>query len=397
MKRRLLILCLFSLCCALPVFAQGNGNLQIHFMNVGQGDGAVLISPRGEVVLFDNGVRSLCHLPISYLQDLGVEKIDYHITSHYHDDHIGCAQEVLTEFPLRRLAIDRGFIYPSTNYPPKNNKPGGTFWKYTNVVGSKRTKATQGMTVTLDTATTNPVRIKIVALNGNGKVKVTTANENDLSLVAMVSFAEFDAVIGGDLSGFPLSHYKDIETSVAPLVGQVEVYKVNHHGSTYSTNNNWIETIKPRIGVISVGSNKKHGHPTKDSLKRLHDAGVKTYWTHSGTGANPKAGWDKIGGNIIVEVAPNSAKFTVTYNGDNEDTYNMWPTSNPLFAPSNTLSITTTDASSSVAIEPKYAWSRRARVYHYSNCIYVHNISPKNYESGDSEPGGRRLHKGCPK
>jgi competence protein ComEC len=388
MKRRLLLLCLFTLCLTLQAFAQGNGNLQIHFMNVGQGDGAVLISPRGEVVLFDDGVRTLCDRPVSYLQQLGVERIDYHITSHYHDDHIGCAREVLTEFPLVRLAIDRGFTYPSTN------KKGGTFWKYRNIVGSKRTKATKGMTLTLDASSGNPVQIRIVALNGNG---VKTTNENDLSLVAVVSYGKFDAVIGGDLSGIKSGNYEDIETSVGPLVGQVEVYKVNHHGSQYSTNVNWINTIKPRIGIISVGSNKDHGHPTKVSLKRLHDAGVKTYWTHTGTGANPKAGWDKIGGNIIVEAAPNSSSFTVTYNGDDEDTYDMWPSNDLQPPPPSAEEGMTTGASSSVATEPKYAWSKRAKVYHYSSCIYVHNISPKNYESGDNEPTDKRLHKGCPK
>jgi beta-lactamase superfamily II metal-dependent hydrolase len=49
-------------------FGQANGKLQIHFMDVGQGDGAILISPLGETVLFDNGKRGNCDLPVSYLQ-----------------------------------------------------------------------------------------------------------------------------------------------------------------------------------------------------------------------------------------------------------------------------------------------------------------------------------------
>jgi len=388
-KRHLLPLLAFFLCVSSLSFAQENGNLQIHFMSVGQGDGAVLISPRGEIVLFDDGVRTLCDKPIAYLQQLGVERIDYHITSHYHDDHIGCTREVLTEFPLLKQAIDRGFSYPNTN------KKGGTFWKYKQIVGSKRVKATKGMTITLDAGTESPVRIKIVALNGNG---TKTNNENDLSLVAVVSYGKFDAVIGGDLSGIKSGMYEDIETSVAPLVGQVEVYKVNHHGSRYSTNVNWINTIKPRIGIISVGSNKDHGHPTKECLKRLHDARVKTYWTHSGTGANPKAGWDKIGGNIVVEVEPNSSRFTVSYNGgDDEDRYDMWPLpNNALAATPTTLTLTTTDTSSA-EMQPKYVWSKRAKVYHYADCIYVHNILPDNYQSGNTKPEGKTLHKGCPK
>lgn len=71
-------------------FGQANDKLQIHFLDVRQGDGALLISPLGETVLFDNGKRGNCDLPVSYLQQLGATKIDYMIASHYHDDHIGC-------------------------------------------------------------------------------------------------------------------------------------------------------------------------------------------------------------------------------------------------------------------------------------------------------------------
>src|SRR2546425_6987940 len=105
--RRFLCLLAVVLSWQSIAYAQANGKLQIHFMDVGQGDGAVLISPRGEVVLFDDGVLNNCDKPISYLQQLGITRIDYHITSHYHADHIGCTAEVLQEFPLQKDAIDR--------------------------------------------------------------------------------------------------------------------------------------------------------------------------------------------------------------------------------------------------------------------------------------------------
>jgi hypothetical protein len=123
---------------------------------------------------------------------------------------------------------------------------------------------------------------------------------------------------------------------------------------------------------------------------------VKNYWTHGGTGANAKAGWDIVGGNIVVEVAtPNSSKFTVSYNGgDDEDEYAMWLAVNNNFA-SNTTSITS--ATSEVPATAKYAWSKMAKIYPYANCIYVHNIHPENYESGNSAPATKTLHKNCPK
>ena len=138
-------------------------------MDVGQGDGALLISPQGETVLFDNGKRGNCDLPVSYLQQLGVTKIDYMIVSHYHDDQIGCTADVLNEFPLQTASYVRGATYHSQ-----------TFNRYIQTVGNKRRTATSGATFSLDQGSANPVKVEIVAVNGNG---VETSNENDLSVV----------------------------------------------------------------------------------------------------------------------------------------------------------------------------------------------------------------------
>ena len=341
-----------------------DGKLQIHFMDVGQGDGAILISPQGETVLFDTGKRNNCDLPVSYLQQLGISKIDYLVASHYHDDHIGCVTDVLSDFPLQQAAYDRGGNYSSA-----------TFQNYVTTVGSKRQTATAGTTITLDSGSANPVRIEFAAVNGNG---VSTTNENDLSVVAVVRFGSFDAVIAGDLSGFKTGSYEDIETSVAPKVGQVEVYKVDHHGSQYSSNDVWLATIKPKIGIISTGVGNKYGHPTPECLERLHAAGVKTYWTEVGEGVEPEPAFDVVGKNIVVEAAPGDSTFTVAYGSGQLDSYSVWG------------SVGGTTAS-------PYAWSKNSSVYHLAGCKYVQNISAANLQKGNAPPAGKTLHVGCPK
>lgn len=365
MKKSALILTFVFFSLSSIAFGQANGKLQIHFIDVGQGDGAILISPQGETVLFDNGKRGQCDLPVSYLQQLGITKIDYMIASHYHDDHIGCTTEVLNEFPLQKKAYDRGGTYHSA-----------TFRRYVTKTGSKRTTATAGLTITLDSGTANPVKVEIVTLNGNG---IQTTNENDLSVVAAIRFGSFDAVIAGDLSGFKTGSYEDIETSVGPKIGQVEVYKVNHHGSRYSSNDNWLDTIKPKIGIISTGVDNNYGHPTLECLDRLRAAGVKTYWTQIGRGAEPDPEFDVVGQNIVVEAAPGASSFTVTYAFSRTDTYSMWGVA--------------VDAETALI----YAWSKRSQVYHFAECRYVENISPSNLERGSSPPLGKRLHTDCPK
>ena len=393
--------------------AQANGKLQIHYMDVGQGDGAVVISPQGQVVLFDNGVSGQCSKPVGYLQSIGVTRIDYHIASHYHSDHIGCTPQVLAAFPLQQFAYDRGGSYTTATYT-----------NYVNSVGARRRTATPGMMLTLDAGTANPVQILFIASNANG---ITTNDENDKSLVALVRFGNFEAVFGGDLSGasggtvdpdpseppptqpippagggntcsrpagapanatavctdgaysmsqnrqgtcsthggvrcwicpgvlcsalttptfqtnssfvpgawsvpvtgpVSLPSYADIESSVANAVGQIEVYKVHHHGSRYSSNATWMNATHPKIGVISVGAGNSYGHPTADALGRIHEIGTRTYWTSVGGGAAPVPGWDTVAGTMAVEVSPGAHAFTIRYGAEIE-THPMWGFSAP--------------------------------------------------------------------
>lgn len=356
-----------------PALAQANGRLQIHFINVGQGDGAIVISPLGETVLIDNGVRNNCDLPLSYLDQLGVKKIDYQIISHYHDDHFGCTAEVLGKFPLQRSSFDRG-----TAHPPNS----AIYTTYVRTVGAKRTTALPGTTLTLDEDSPNPVIIAFRTVDGAtaSAQAVEPNNENDRSVVAVLHFGEFDAVFGGDLSGAHTSSYRDVETAAVAAVGQVEVYKVNHHGSEYSSNSTWLAGIKPMIAVISAGQGSKHGHPTVAALKRIHDTDAKTYWTTGGKGvAKPQVGTDVVGDNIVVEVAPGSTAFTVTYSGNRTDSYHTW-------------------GSTGDADEPSaFAWSVRSGIYHYARCTYVKNISPANLQRGPTPPPGKTLHTDCPK
>jgi beta-lactamase superfamily II metal-dependent hydrolase len=346
-------------------FGQANGKLQLHFMDVGQGDAALLVSPGGETVLFDGGPEGAADRVIAYLDQLGLTNLDYQIVSHYHEDHIGCTPKVLDHFPLAKKAIDRGGQYPA-----------GCYTNYVVCVGSKRTNAIQGTSMTLDSTSANPVRIEFVALNGNGVPKADK-NENDMSLVCVVRFGQFDVVLGGDLSGANKSGYRDVESSVAAKVGLVEVYKVHHHASRYSSNTNWLAAIKPRVAVISCGTSTFH-HPTKECLTRLHDAGVVSYWTELGNGQGvvPKPDLDIIGKNIIVECGGNATTFSVTYAGDHTNTYSVW---NP------------------INLQPEFAWSRLSKTYHFANRSFVSNISPQNLVRSNAPPEARKLHVGCPK
>jgi len=272
-----LVLFLTTVCANAQI---GNGKLQIHHLDMGQGDAAVLISPFGKVVLLDAGediahVKN-CSVETSYLKKLGVTKIDAIIVSHYHSDHIGCIPAVLAEFPLNGPSYDRGESYdsPSTFFPA-----------YVAAVGSHRSAVTIGEPITLDDGP-NPVLLKVESLNGTypgGTVE--TDNENDLSVSVLVSFGAFREEIGGDLSGEDTTSYQDIETGVVPSIGELDVYKVHHHCSAYSTNEAWLKATEPTVAIISTGDHNTYHHPADACLNRLHDSEVqKVYWTEKGAG-----------------------------------------------------------------------------------------------------------------
>lgn len=290
----------------------GNGKLQIHHMKIGQGDGTLLISPNGQTALFDDGVYTNCTYVKTYLQGLGITTVDYHFLSHYHADHLGCIDDLAAiGITVGTAGYDRGYSYSSASYT-----------SYVSTLGAKRLTIAKNQVITLDAGSANPVSVKCVDLNGAGVYSVSGSDENAKTAVYKVSYGAFDEVIGGDLTG-SAANGNDVETTVGPQVGDVEVYKVHHHGSTYSTNDNFLTATTPEVGIIMCGDGNSYGHPTVAALTRLHNHGVKTYWTETGAGATPDPAWDKVAnGTVTVQVDLTVGQYTVNA-GAATDTYTI--------------------------------------------------------------------------
>lgn len=301
-----------TLCASFPGIAHaiaGNGKLQIHHIDVGQGDGALLISPNGQTALFDDGNYLNCTNIKAYLQALGITSVDYHFLSHYHSDHLGCIDDLAAVgITVSAAGYDRGNTYSS-----------GTYTAYINTLGAKRATMTKGQMITLDAGSANPVQIKCVDLNGAGVYSVSGSDENAKSLDLLVSYGNFQEEIGGDLTG-DVTLGNDVETTVGPEVGHVEVYKAHHHGSRYSNNDNWLNAIQAKACVISCGDGNTYNHPTLEALTRMHNHAIHTYWTETGNGVAPDPSWDKVAhGTVVIQAQPGAgATFTITGPGIND-------------------------------------------------------------------------------
>jgi len=270
-----------------------NGKLQIIHLDAGQGDAAVIITPGGQVALIDEGTNFTvgssppsCARVLSELQALGVTHVDLHFASHYHADHIGCITA------LTGITIDAG-------WDRAQSYTSATYTNYANYLGAKRRTLVKGQVLTLDSLSAHPVTIKCVAHSGDG---IATTDENAKCLILKLSYGEYDEVFGGDLPGYPSgspSSNTNIETKVGPQVGKVEVYKVHHHGSAYASYDDWLNATTPKVGIVSCGTGNTYGHPTAAAMNRLHNHGVRTFWTEQGSGATPNPAWDKVANSSI--------------------------------------------------------------------------------------------------
>ena len=402
-----------KLLLGLSLSALAGDTLQLHFIDVGQGDAELLVSPGGQAVLIDGGLPGSDKIVNPYLQSHGIIRLDYYIVSHYHNDHIGCATKILSPNVVSGLqaAYDRGDTPTNTDSYAKAFAAD-----YRTAVSGKRITATTSPSgaatshgFVLDASSNHPVVIEFVAANGNGRItKSTTINENDFSVAFVVRFGQFSAVLGGDLSGSNGSDYDDIETSLASTFpGPVSLYKVHHHGSRYSSNTNWLAAINPIVGIICCGTRNNYGLPEDEALSRLADYKVDTYWTETGSknadnladvkggvvlknGSKPKverlpdaSKHQKVGGNIIVLVSPNSTTFDLVT--DSPQTTNTYSLVKPKGDWGQIIS-------PPIVVPKEYVWSAVGVQYHVADCPKAALLSAKHRQQGPVPPQGMVPH-----
>ena len=271
-------------------------DLEIHCLDVEQGDCTLIISPTGGTFLFDAGINGKGNSVVyPYMQSLGLDALDYIGASHYHVDHIGGIDDVVDNIGIdsvRVAVLDRGWSYTTLTYDD-----------YAATVAAKRTTITDGQVIDLG----GGVTITCVSVNGNGELSPPfddSYDENDMCVALLVEYGDFDFFVAGDLSGVNSSYYNDIESSVAPEVGDIDVYRVDHHGSSSNSNANLVSTLQPEVSIISVGANS-YGHPTQTVINRLVSYGTYIYQTNLGDGGTiPPGEGEVVGGHVVIEVSP---------------------------------------------------------------------------------------------
>jgi beta-lactamase superfamily II metal-dependent hydrolase len=329
----LLLMTAFIPVPALAVGACGSGtwsagNLEIHHINIGQGDSTLIVGPTGKSLLFDAGEANWnssakAQIIGPYIEGvLGCKSIDYVAISHFHLDHAG----YVGYGGLWNLVEVQGFSVGKTLVRDYNTYLGdtsGTFdnWK-TYLAGSGNAQLNP-VTVTDGTDQVDlgsGVAFRIVAHDGNGAIyagnfsgDASPPSENDYSIGAVLSYGAFDEWIGGDLDGmyevggFGYT-YHDIELSAAREVGDVDVYKVNHHASSHSSSQTFVNQLDPEVSIVTVGNGNTYGHPDQSIMNRLLSTST-VYMTERGN-TNTNIGSAIVAGHIVIKTS-NGTTYTV--------------------------------------------------------------------------------------
>lgn len=260
--------------------------LFIYAIDVGQGDGTLIIGPNGTVLLIDGGPTEAGREKIlPFLGAHNIHSIDYYIISHFHEDHVGGVDEVMSGFD-GKLGTSDDLLPTYYSYDHGESYSSSSYDDYIQAMGKKRKTIEPGNTIDLG----GEALITCIVVNGNyidgQRIQIDTSDENQKSVGLLLSFGNFSFWISGDLTGGGGTEpYKtiDLESTVADLIGDIDILRVNHHGSETSSNAYFLSKLLPEIAIISVGDND-YGHPRNEILKRLEKIEAEIFTTkNSGT------------------------------------------------------------------------------------------------------------------
>jgi beta-lactamase superfamily II metal-dependent hydrolase len=285
-----LLLPALALCFASSAEAQ---QLEVHFLEVGQGDCTLVIGPDGTTFLFDGGPNGEgANTLVPYLQGLGITSLDYVAASHYHADHIGGLDEVWQSGILASVCLDRG---------DSNTPSSQSFADYESTYSGIRQTAVPGLVIQLGSGATATCLVVEGALIGGGSIDISGSAqyENSASIAWRIEYGNFDLYIAGDLTGGG-NGSTDVEDVLGPLCGDLDVLRASHHGSSTSTQAAFLADVKPEAAIISCGSGNQYGFPRQDTIDNLNrwDRVIPVWCTSDGTGGT---GFVDAGGPIRLE------------------------------------------------------------------------------------------------
>jgi competence protein ComEC len=293
-----------------PFPAGATGKLSVYFLDVGQGDSALVVFPRGSTMLVDAGgeihigqprgssmYRDLAESPSDedglekdiddssagigevvvsrFLWSLGLRKLDYALATHAHEDHIGGFQEVLRNFRVGELLV---------GHSPRSDYEFDHLIRRARQEHVRVASLSQGDKLTID-----GVEVQVLWPPRGGE---NSSSGNDDSIVLDLKYRSVSFVLAGDIE-----QEAERQLCLANTEMRADLLKVPHHGSKTSSTDEFIGRVQPRYAVISVGKRSRFGHPSPAVIERYVRSGVQVLQT----GKNGMVTAESDGSRLIVQ------------------------------------------------------------------------------------------------
>lgn len=223
----------------------------VYFIDVGQAD-AIYIKDGNSNMMIDAGNNADGKLLVKYLQSLNVNNFKYVVGTHAHEDHIGGMDDIINNFKIDNF------------YMPEAISTSKTFEDVLDALD--KNKVTFQTPKIGDKFTLENTNFEVLSIGND------TSDLNDTSLVLKMSYNNTCVLFMGDASS-------NVEKNLLNKDIDCQVLKVGHHGSRYSSSDEFIKKVNPTYGIIMVGKDNKYGHPTKKALDILNKYKVTIHRT----------------------------------------------------------------------------------------------------------------------
>jgi beta-lactamase superfamily II metal-dependent hydrolase len=231
------------------LFAQPLKNAEVYFLDVGQGDAELLVLPHNIKILTDAGPDKKIVTSLEKILAQGDRYIDLVIISHPQLDHFNGLNFLLDRYEVGAI-ITNG----------RSDSPGVVEWKI--LTDKIRSKNIPLLTMKGGDAIRYEDN-KIDFLSPNADY-LQSAELNDTGIVEEIKTPKFKILFAADtgqnIENFLLDRKYDL---------RADVLKVSHHGSKYSSGDDFLRAVNPKVAVIEVGARNRYGHPAQETLLRL--------------------------------------------------------------------------------------------------------------------------------
>ena len=240
-----------------PSIPVSGGEVQFHFIDVGQGDAALIRTEKGDI-LIDAGTNSSEEELKAYLDSLGVTDIEYAVFTHPHEDHIGGADMVLNTYNVKNVIL------------PDATSTSKTFERMMDAIEAEKCEV-------IEATPDKTFQVGELTCTILAPISTSYTETNNYSVVLRAEYGDTSVLFTGDAEVD--SEAEMLERYLLSGKLDCDLLKAGHHGSDTSSGQAFLDAVTPVYAVISVGEGNTYDHPKQEILARYEAMKITVHRT----------------------------------------------------------------------------------------------------------------------